>query len=101
MRAPKTKRSSCRKPSAVPCALSDVQIAMNPTGHVAGYQADHYMPAMQDDRPVGAVLAGLPTQLQQNVPRELAITEAAVLAGVDPLRFRMNQTDDERLLRKA
>ncbi len=25
------------------------------------YQADHYMPAMQDDRLVGAVIAGLPT----------------------------------------
>ena len=30
------------------------------------YQVDHYMPAMQDDRPVGAVLAGLPTMAAPN-----------------------------------
>ena len=30
-------------------------------GQNAAYQIDHYMPAMQDDRPIGAVLAGLPT----------------------------------------
>jgi CO/xanthine dehydrogenase Mo-binding subunit len=114
---------------------------------------------MQDDRPVGAVIAGLPTmappepsaqsitattvnassdpwvydrvpnlverahgtfqigqkaspiavglrdhslrtpgQYQQNFPRELAMSEAAVLAGVDPLEFRITQTRDERLI---
>ena len=31
-----------------------------------------------------------PGQYQQNFPREVAITEAAVLAGVDPLQFRFN-----------
>jgi CO/xanthine dehydrogenase Mo-binding subunit len=120
------------------------------------------MPAFQDDRPVGAVIAGLPTQpppdvkappenqmmgsiansiqdpwvydrvpnvtelgygtfqlgqktspiavgirdhsmrtpgqLQQNFPREMAITEAAALAGVDPLDFRIRHTKDERLI---
>jgi CO/xanthine dehydrogenase Mo-binding subunit len=115
------------------------------------------MPAMQDDRLVGAVLAGLPTipapneigslfgtanamhdpwvyeaapavlersygtsqvgqtssplnvglrdhsmrtpgQYQQNFPRELAITEAAVLAGADPLQFRMQHAREKRLL---
>ena len=115
---------------------------------MAAYQIDHYMPAMQDDRPVGAVLAGLPTmpapnekgvfigstvndisdpwiydgvvtlmerghgtfqvgqksspltvglrdhsmrtpgQFQQNFPRELAISEAAALAGADAIQFR-------------
>src|SRR5262245_18859782 len=112
------------------------------------------MPAMQDDRLVGAVIAGLPTppppdvqapagsfsttvnsiqdpwvydqvpnvaeagygtfqlgqkssplaiglrdhsmrtpgQLQQNYPRELAFSEAASLAGVDPIEFRLKQT---------
>ena len=44
-----------------PAALSDVQIALDENGRIAAYQVDHYMPAMQDDRPIGAVLAGLPT----------------------------------------
>ncbi len=32
-------------------AFSDVQIAMDANGKIAAYQIDHYMPAMQDDRP--------------------------------------------------
>jgi CO/xanthine dehydrogenase Mo-binding subunit len=115
------------------------------------------MPAMQDDRLVGAILAGLPTipapdekgavigirndthdpwiydgtpavlerghgtfqigqhsspigvglrdhsmrtpgQYQQNFPRELAITEAAVLAGVDPLQFRIQHAREKRAI---
>ena len=42
-------------------SFSDVQLAIDEKGKIAGYQIDHYMPAMQDDRPIGAVLAGLPT----------------------------------------
>jgi nicotinate dehydrogenase subunit B len=42
-------------------AFSDVQVALDEKGRIDAYQIDHYMPAMQDDRPVGAVLAGLPT----------------------------------------
>src|SRR5215469_9914047 len=131
-------------------AFSDVQLAIDDQGKLAAYQVDHYMPAMQDDRPVGAVLAGLPTmpapdvhgdfvtstvnsisdewvyaqavnvierghgtfqvgqkaspiavglrdhsmrtpvQFQQNFPRELAISEAAALAGVDAIQFRID-----------
>jgi CO/xanthine dehydrogenase Mo-binding subunit len=142
-----------------PPAFSDVQIALDARGTMTGCQLDHYMPAMQDDRPVGAVIAGLPTmktpqatvdgplgstinsnqdpwlydrvpnlaeyghgtfqlgerespiaiglrdhsmrtpgQLQQNFPREVALTEAAALAGIDPLQFRLNHTNDERLI---
>ena len=136
-------------------AYSDVQIGLNAEGKLTGYQIDHYMPAMQDDRLVGAILDGLPTipgpgdkdstfgiansphdpwiydgtpavleraygtfqvgqksspinvglrdhsmrtpgQYQQNYPRELAITEAAVLAGVDPLQFRMQHAREKR-----
>lgn len=136
-------------------AYSDVQIGLNAEGKLTGYQIDHYMPAMQDDRLVGAILAGLPTipgpgdkdstfgiansphdpwiydgtpavleraygtfqvgqksspinvglrdhsmrtpgQYQQNYPRELAITEAAVLAGADPLQFRMQHAREKR-----
>src|SRR6185312_6392414 len=44
-----------------PAALSDVQIGLDADGKLTGFQIDHYMPAMQDDRLVGAILAGLPT----------------------------------------
>jgi CO/xanthine dehydrogenase Mo-binding subunit len=120
------------------------------------------MPAAQDDRPIGAVIAGLPTmpapephappanitattanrlsdpwvyggvaqlaefghgtfqvgqqaspltsglrdhsmrtpgQFQQNFPRELAISEAAALAGADAIQFRIDHTTEERLVR--
>ena len=139
-------------------AFSDAQLAVDEKGKLVVYQMDHYMPAMQDDRPIGAVIAGLPTmpapeletksvtsivnnisdpwiyaevpnvlerghgtfqvgqkaspiavglrdhsmrtpaQFQQNFPRELAITEAAALAGVDALQFRIDNSSEERLI---
>ena len=139
-------------------SYSDVQIALDEKGKIAAYQIDHYMPAMQDDRPVGAVLAGLPTmsapdvhsgdvtstvngledpwvyaavpniaerghgtfqvgqkaspiavglrdhsmrtpgQYQQNFPRELAISEAAAMAGVDAIQFRIDHAREERAI---
>jgi CO/xanthine dehydrogenase Mo-binding subunit len=139
-------------------AFSDVEVAIDEKGKMAAYQIDHYMPAMQDDRPIGAVLAGLPTmpapqvksdsvtstansledpwvyapvpnlierghgtfqvgqkasplavglrdhsmrtpgQFQQNYPRELAINEAAALAGADAIQFRVDHTSDERVI---
>jgi nicotinate dehydrogenase subunit B len=141
-------------------AYSDVQIGLDSKGRMAAYQVDHYMPAMQDDRPIGAVLAGLPTmpapdehppeysvgntangisdpwiydgvpvlmerghgtyqigqkgsplavglrdhsmrtpgQFQQNYPRELAVSEAAALAGVDALQFRIDHASEERVI---
>jgi nicotinate dehydrogenase subunit B len=139
-------------------AFSDVQIAINEKGKMAAYQIDHYMPAMQDDRPVGAIIAGLPTmpapqvksdsvtstvngiedpwvyapvpnvierghgtfqvgqkasplavglrdhsmrtpgQFQQNYPRELAISEAAALAGADAIQFRIDHASEERAI---
>ncbi len=139
-------------------AFSDVQLAIDEKGKMAAYQIDHYMPAMQDDRPIGAVLAGLPTmsapqvhsdgvtstvngledpwiyagvpnlmerghgtfqvgqkasplavglrdhsmrtpgQFQQNYPRELAISEAAALAGADALQFRIDHATEERAI---
>jgi CO/xanthine dehydrogenase Mo-binding subunit len=140
-----------------PAAFSDVEIGIDAQGNLTAFQIDHYMPAMQDDRLVGAILAGLPTipapnekgavigvrndshdpwiydgtpavlerahgtfqigqnssplgvglrdhsmrtpgQYQQNFPRELAITEAAVLAGVDPLQFRIQHARDKRAI---
>jgi CO/xanthine dehydrogenase Mo-binding subunit len=139
------------------CAFSEVELSVGPDGKLTGYQIDHFMPAMQDDRPIGAILAGLPTmaapnekgslfgmgnqpsdpwlygttpaimerahggpqigqvsspinvglrdhslrtpvQYQQNFPRELAITEAAYLAGVDPLQFRINHATEKRTI---
>ena len=139
-------------------ALADVKIGLDAQGNLAAFEIDHYMPAMQDDRLVGAILAGLPTipapdqpdgkgvlsgiandiedpwiydgtptvleraygtfqigqksspinvglrdhslrtpgQYQQNFPRELAITEAAFLAGTDPIQFRIQHTHDRR-----
>ena len=139
-------------------SFSDVQVALDDKGKIAAYQIDHYMPAMQDDRPIGAVLAGLPTmpapgvhsdfitstvnnifdpwvyapvanvterghgtfqvgqqasplavglrdhsmrtpgQFQQNFPRELAISEAAALAGADALQFRIDHASEERVI---
>jgi CO/xanthine dehydrogenase Mo-binding subunit len=138
-------------------AYSDVKMGLDGQGNLTAFEIDHYMPAMQDDRLVGAILAGLPTipapnesgsifgianalhdpwiydgtqelseraygtfqigqkasplnvglrdhslrtpgQYQQNFPRELAITEAAVLAGVDPLQFRIQHAREPRVI---
>jgi CO/xanthine dehydrogenase Mo-binding subunit len=141
-----------------PAAFSDIEIALDAKGKITAYQVDHYMPAMQDDRPLGAILAGLPTmaapnekadfigstvnglsdpwiydgvpvlaerghgtfqvgekasplaigirdhsmrtpgQFQQNFPRELAISEAASLAGADPIQFRIDHATEERVI---
>ena len=141
-----------------PAAYSDVRIGVDAHGVITAYEANHYMPAGQDDRLIGAIIAGLPTQsapavntdpigstfnaiqdpwlygrvanvaesgfgtfqigqresplkvglrdhsmrtpgqLQQNFPRELAMSEAAALAGLDPIDFRLKHTDDERLI---
>ena len=148
-----------------PPGVSNIRIGWDANGHITAYEADHYMPAMQDDRLVGAVIAGLPTppppdvgvpavtapdgsigstvnsisdpwvydlvpnigesgygtfqlgqktsplavglrdhsmrtpgQLQQNFPRELAISEAAAQAGIDAIEFRLRQTSDRRLI---
>jgi CO/xanthine dehydrogenase Mo-binding subunit len=139
-------------------AFSDVELSVDETGKLASYQIDHFMPAMQDDRPIGAVIAGLPTmpapqvkstsitstvngifdpwlyatvpnvaehghgtfqvgqkasplavgirdhsmrtpgQFQQNYPRELAISEAAALAGADAIQFRIEHAKEERVV---
>jgi len=136
---------------------SDVKIGLDANGKISAYEVDHYMPAMQDDRPIGAVLAGLPTmpapsdkgerlnntingnsdlwvydgilnleerahgtwqvgqrespiavglrdhsmrtpgQFQQNFPREVALSEAASMAGADPIQFRIDHAKEERL----
>src|SRR5207244_11963027 len=42
-------------------AFSNIEVGLDAQGKLATYRADHYMPAMHDDRPVGALIAGLPT----------------------------------------
>src|SRR5271169_6752254 len=139
-------------------AFSDVQVAIDEKGKMVAYQVDHYMPPMQDDRPIGAVIAGLPTmpapdvhndfitstavgisdpwvyapvpnvlerghgtfqvgqkaspiavglrdhsmrtpvQFQQNFPRELAMSEAAALAGMDAIQFRIDHANEQRAI---
>jgi CO/xanthine dehydrogenase Mo-binding subunit len=44
-----------------PAVLSDVQAGLDSSGNLVSFSATHYEPAGQDDRPVGALLAGLPT----------------------------------------
>src|SRR5262249_38709484 len=39
-----------------------------------------------------------PGQFQQNFPRELAVTEAAALAGADPIQFRIDHAKGERVI---
>jgi CO/xanthine dehydrogenase Mo-binding subunit len=39
-----------------------------------------------------------PVQYQQNFPRELAMSEAAALAGVDALQFRIDHASEERAI---
>jgi CO/xanthine dehydrogenase Mo-binding subunit len=50
-----------------PPAFSNVQAGLDASGKLIAFQADHYMPAMQDDRMVGALLAGLPTMTPPGV----------------------------------
>jgi CO/xanthine dehydrogenase Mo-binding subunit len=137
--------------------VSDIRITLDGAGKIATYQADHRGPPMQDDRLVGALLAGRPAiaapgpdvsygfqngltniadawvygtvahvqeqghgtwqigekesplavglrdhsmrtpiQFQQNFPREMAISEAAAMAGIDPIQFRIDHVDSPR-----
>ena len=39
-----------------------------------------------------------PGQFQQNFPRELAISEAAALAGADAIQFRIDHAKEERVI---
>ena len=153
MRADDMQWSTQSSPS-----LADIRITLDGQGRIAAYEATHSGPPMQDDRPIGALLAGLPTlgapapdnpspihtttmsiadqwvygtvpavsetargmfqigqresalhiglrdhsmrtpiQFQQNFPREVAMSETAVLAGKDALQFRIDHTDDPRV----
>jgi nicotinate dehydrogenase subunit B len=51
-------------------SFADIRLAWDASGTVIAYQADHHMPAMQDDRLVGAVIAGLPTPPAPTVSKD-------------------------------
>ena len=100
--ARKTKRSFCRRPWASRCACSGCgprtssgprnrpralrtsKIGLDANGKMVAYQIDHYMPAMQDDRPVGAVLAGLPTMPAPDSRRKGVLVGSTVNDISDP-----------------
>jgi hypothetical protein len=42
------------------CMVADINIGLGPDGRIVTYEATHSGPPMQDDRPIGALLAGLP-----------------------------------------
>lgn len=42
-------------------SMAQIRIGLDGRGRIQSYQADHSGPPMQDDRPIGAILAGLPT----------------------------------------
>jgi nicotinate dehydrogenase subunit B len=44
-----------------PPHFTDVTAGLDSSGKIVSFQANHYMPPMQDDRAVGALLANLPT----------------------------------------
>ena len=44
-----------------PGTRANIRIGLDENGRITSYEAEHYSPPMQDDRLVGAVLAGLPT----------------------------------------
>jgi nicotinate dehydrogenase subunit B len=50
-----------------PPAFSDVNAGLDSSGKLVAFQVNHYMPAMQDDRMVGGLLAGMPTIPAPNV----------------------------------
>ncbi len=43
-----------------PTSISDISIGLGDGGRIVSHQSDHYAPPMQDDRLIGAKLAGLP-----------------------------------------
>ena len=145
---------------------ADISGGVDAQGNLVAYQANHFTNGGQDDRPVGALLAGLPTmappgsttpppanfiqslswgmsdtwaypkvanaleqaygtyslgtsptlpnfdqqiglrphsmrtpgQRQQNFAREAFLNELAAKAGIDPLQFRLNNTNDPRMI---
>lgn len=49
-----------------PAGFSNIRIALDGDGKMIGYDADHYMPSMYDDRLIGGLLAGKPVDPAPN-----------------------------------
>ncbi|GAB3101508.1 xanthine dehydrogenase family protein molybdopterin-binding subunit [Aestuariicella hydrocarbonica] len=69
--------------------LSDIRIDLNDSGKILRYEATHFGPPMQDDRPIGALLANLPTisSPSPNNPSpvhraEMYVADSWVYAGI-------------------
>ena len=75
-------------------AFSEIQIALDEKGKMVAYQADHSMPAMQDDRPIGAVLAGLPTMAAPDVHNDFITSTINNIA--DPWLYALVPNVTER-----
>jgi CO/xanthine dehydrogenase Mo-binding subunit len=67
-----------------PPSYSDVQAGLDANGKLVSFQVDHYMPAMQDDRMVGALLAGLPTLAPPGPVTADGTISTSVLSLSDP-----------------
>ena len=67
-----------------PPGISDIRLGWDASGKIIGYEADHYMPAMQDDRLVGAIIAGLPTPPPPDVNAEAGSIGSTVNEISDP-----------------
>jgi nicotinate dehydrogenase subunit B len=59
-------------------AFADIEISLDANGKMIGYLADHYSPPLNDDRPVGAVLAGLPTMAAPSPNRQTSANTATI-----------------------
>src|SRR5262245_26395443 len=72
-----------------PPGFANIRIGWDASGKITGYQADHYMPAMQDDRLVGALIAGLPTQPPPDVNPEPGAISTTVNTLMDPWVYEL------------
>jgi CO/xanthine dehydrogenase Mo-binding subunit len=62
-------------------SVADIRIALDENGRIAAYEADHRGPPMQDDRPIGAILAGLPTIDPPGLDNALPLHRATLLVA--------------------
>jgi CO/xanthine dehydrogenase Mo-binding subunit len=72
-----------------PAVLSDIQAGIDANGNLVSFTANHYEPAGQDDRLVGALLAGMPAAWgAPNVPPPPAGSFASTANGIsDPWMY--------------
>jgi len=83
-----------------PAAYSDVEIGLDASGKIVAYHGTFQIG--QKDSPLAIGLRDhtmrTPGQFQQNFPRELAISEAAALAGADAIQFRIDHATEDHVI---